>query len=332
MVMKREPHGQTGSLKTRLAFAQGPDLLPSLVVAACGAAWGTFWFPLRWLADYGVGSAWVSLVFSVTGIIVPLPWIIRGIIRRPTGLEQFATQMLTGLLIGFGFTLYILSLAITDVLHAILLFYLTPVWSTLIACIIFGEKLSWSRGLAIAAGFLGMALILGMKTGLPLPQRLGDWLALASGLLWAIGTTRSQRKPTSQIALPAFAFAVGGTVTSLAALVIADATGSSLAGATRLLPAMPLMVGLALVLFVPPNVMVLWASQRLDSGRVGILLMTEVMVGAVTSAIYSGEPFGLVELAGTALIICAGLVEVLARRDQVSPGKASPGVPEPPVG
>ena len=66
--------------------------------------------------------------------------------------------------------------------------------------------------------------------------------------------------------------------------------------------------------FVPPNFLVLWAAQRIDSGRVGILLMTEVLVGAATAALFSGEPFGLMELTGTALIVCAGLVEVLGRR------------------
>jgi drug/metabolite transporter (DMT)-like permease len=70
----------------------------------------------------------------------------------------------------------------------------------------------------------------------------------------------------------------------------------------------------ALIFFVPPNFLVLWAAQRIDSGRVGILLMTEVLAGAATAALFSGEAFGTMELAGTLLILCAGLVEVLGRR------------------
>ncbi len=58
----------------------------------------------------------------------------------------------------------------------------------------------------------------------------------------------------------------------------------------------------------------LWAAQRIDSGRVGILLMTEVLAGAVTAALFSGESFGVMEATGTILILCAGLVEVLGRR------------------
>ena len=287
-----------------------PDLLPSFAVFLCGAAWGGFWFPLRLLAQFGVGGAWVSLIFALVAILVPLPWIIL----KFKSLEQFWVQMFTGLLIGFGFTLYNISFALTDVLHVILLFYLTPIWSTLIAMWFYGERLTWSRGLAIAAGFLGMALILGFKNGIPFPQRLGDWLSLFSGMLWALGTTRSHRRPTSQVALPAFAFAVGCFVTSAAALLIADQMGSSLSHSTNIWPAMPWIVGLALIIFVPPNYVVLWASQRLDSGRIGILLLSEVMVGSITAALYAGEKFGAAEIIGTALIICAGLIEVLGRR------------------
>ncbi len=48
--------------------------------------------------------------------------------------------------------------------------------------------------------------------------------------------------------------------------------------------------------------------------RVGILLMTEVLAGSVTAAMFSGDPYGAGEAAGTVMILCAGLVEVLWRR------------------
>ena len=70
----------------------------------------------------------------------------------------------------------------------------------------------------------------------------------------------------------------------------------------------------ALVFFVPPNFLVLWAAQRLDPGRVGLLLTTEVLVGALSAGFLSGQPIGLPEIAGTAFIVTAGLVEVLGRR------------------
>lgn len=284
-------------------------LLPALAVAICGAMWGGFWIPLRWFDDQGVGGGWVNLTFNAVALLSPLPWMLN---RKAW--QGFATQATTGLVLGTAFSLYTVSLVLTDVLHAILLFYLTPVWSTLGGWLLRGERLSLSRIAAMVLGFAGMAFILGITDGLPLPRNTGDWLALASGMLWAAGTLRSYAKPASGIALPVFTFSAGGIVSASIILLIGSWLSLPLAGTGSYLIVLPWIVLLALIIFVPPNFLVLWAAQRMDPGRVGILLMSEVMVGAITAAMFSGEPFGSAELLGTILIICAGLVEVLGRR------------------
>lgn len=285
------------------------SLLPSLAVAISGALWGGFWYPLRWLETLGLGGAWVSVVFFAVGVVTPLPFLLRR-----SAWQGFGSQMVTGWLIGLAFTLYTVSLVMTDVIHAILLFYLTPVWSTLGGIFLLGERLTFNRGLAMLLGFSGLALILGVGEGLPLPRNAGDWIALVSGMLWAAGTTRAFIKPAKGVPLPVFAFCLGGLLSSLAVAVIAGALGSSISVFDDRGPAVLWAVLFALIIFVPPNFAVLWAAQRIDSGRVGILMMTEVLAGAVTAALLSGEHFGMMELMGTILIVCAGLVEVLGRR------------------
>ena len=283
--------------------------MPALAVALCGAMWGGFWYPLRWFDSQGVGGGWTSLVFNAVAAASPLPWLLR---RKAW--NGFGTQALTGLLLGSAFSLYTVSLVLTDVLHAILLFYLTPVWSTLAGWFFLRERLSLSRIIAMALGFAGMACILGIKDGLPLPRNAGDWLALGSGMLWAAGTLRSFARPSEGIALPVFSFSIGGLASSAVILMIAAGLSLPLASTGNIANALPWIVLLALIIFVPPNFLVLWAAQRIDSGRVGILLMTEVLVGSVTAAAFSGEPFGIMELTGTILIVAAGLIEVLGRR------------------
>jgi drug/metabolite transporter (DMT)-like permease len=60
-------------------------------------------------------------------------------------------------------------------------------------------------------------------------------------------------------------------------------------------------------------VLILWGSQRVDPGRVGLLLMTECVVGTASAALFSGEPFGWREALGSVLILGAGTVEVVRR-------------------
>lgn len=65
----------------------------------------------------------------------------------------------------------------------------------------------------------------------------------------------------------------------------------------------------------------MWATLRLDPARVGILLMTEVIFGAITAAIFAGESLSTSEMIGGALVILCGLLEVWPTKDE--PGHSS---------
>jgi drug/metabolite transporter (DMT)-like permease len=293
----------------RAANAQpASHLLPAIAVALCGAMWGVFWVPLHWFASEGVGGAWVSLIFNAMAMISALPWLLRR-----DAWEGAGDQAINGLLLGTAFSLYTVSLVLTDVIHAILLFYLTPVWSTLAGWFFLRERLSSSRILAMAMGFAGLAAVLGIKDGIPLPRNWGDALALVSGMFWAAGTLRSFRRPTRKVAMPVFSFAAGGFISSALILAIAAWMALPLAEPGHMRAMLPWIMLLGLVIFVPPNFLVLWAAQRIDSARVGILLMTEVLFGTLSAGLLSGQPVTLAEGIGTALIVGAGLIEVLRR-------------------
>lgn len=285
-----------------------PHILPAIAVALCGVMWGVFWVPLHWFGTEGVGGAWVSLIFNAMAMVSALPWLLR---RK--GWEGFVDQGVNGLLLGTAFSLYTISLVLTDVVHAILLFYLTPVWSTLAGWFFLRERLNSSRLLAMMLGFAGLAAVLGMRDGIPLPRNWGDALALLSGMCWAAGTLRSFHRPTRKVALPVFCFALGGFLSSAVILAMAVAMALPLGHPGHLTAMLPWIMLLGLIIFVPPNFLVLWAAQRIDSARVGILLMTEVLFGTMSAAFLSGQPFTLAEGVGTALIVSAGLIEVLRR-------------------
>jgi drug/metabolite transporter (DMT)-like permease len=284
--------------------------LAATAVALCGAMWGVYWVPLRWIDGQGVGAATTSLLYSLVAIAATLPWM-----RRASDWHDFPRQSISGLLLGTAFALYTVSLLMTGVVNAILLFYLTPVWSALGEWLIYRRTLSLRRGLAIVMGFVGVGFILGVDGGLPLPRNAGDLVALASGMVWAAGTLRSSAFPSARVAVPAMSFAMGGAVSSAVIMAVALWFGHAAAATGNLTATLPWIVLAALIIFVPPNALVMWAAQRLDSGRVGILLMTEAMMGAISAALFSGEAFGTAQVIGTVLVVGAGLLEVLGRRD-----------------
>ena len=69
---------------------------------------------------------------------------------------------ITALLSGLTLFLYTLAFLYTDVMRAMLLFYLTPIWSTLIAAFVLGERITLPRVIAILLAILGMLIIFGL--------------------------------------------------------------------------------------------------------------------------------------------------------------------------
>lgn len=287
------------------------DLLPSLAVALAGAAWGLFWLPFRAFDDAGLEGIWASLAFFVGGVAVMLPFALwRWRLLRADGLPL----LVTGLFTGAAFSLYATSLLMTEVVRALLLFYVTPLWSTLLGALLLGERITLGRALALLLGAAGLLVILGLEDGFPLPRNIGDWMALLSGIFWAYGSLRVYRDPDAAPFESVFTFFVSGMLVTAAMLLLPfEGLGSAPTQAViaDLLPWLLLMV---VLFFLPSMFLVLWGASVLSPGRVGILLMGEVVIGVFSAALLADEPFGLREALGAVLIIVAGTVEVLQRK------------------
>jgi drug/metabolite transporter (DMT)-like permease len=288
-----------------------PDLLPSLAILLGGALWGLFWVPVRALGDLGLGGAWpAAMIFGgCLCLLLPvLPFRVHHLARSWRAVAP------GGLFTGMALAFYSISLLMTDVVHSLLLFYLTPVWSTALGIALLGEHLTLSRVGALALGGAGLVVVLGGGEGMPWPRNLGDWLALAAGMAWAYGSLRLYRVGTVAVPEQILTFTVG----SLAVIFIAIAVGGPPFGgvpsAETLRSAAPW--GLLVALIVLPTVfLTLWPAMLLSPGRVGILLLSEVVVGVASAAAFTGEPFGFREALGTGLIVGAGGLEVLGRRE-----------------
>jgi drug/metabolite transporter (DMT)-like permease len=82
----------------------------------------------------------------------------------------------------------------------------------------------------------------------------------------------------------------------------------------------PVVVYLAQLPWLVPTVLAvvmtgvyasMWGTPKLNPGLVGLLFMTEISVGAITAALWSGDPFGWREVIGIILISGAGVLESL---------------------
>jgi drug/metabolite transporter (DMT)-like permease len=293
--------------------APNTQRLAAFFVVATGILWGLYWVPVRALDAAGLPGAWGTLLIAGVACLVLAPFALAGARRLGTADKLALAALALG---GFSFALYSIGLVYGRVAIVILLFYLTPVWSTLIGRAL-GWPMPWLRGAALVAGLAGLGLVLGADGGMPLPRNLGDWLGLASGFLWAVATVGIRTRETDlRAGEMAFVFAFGALAgTAVLAPILAPWPGlpQDIALEGLALPAAWTLAGGA-IWWGLSMAALMWATARLEPARVGILLMSEVLVGVASAALFAGEPLGRVEMAGGALVILAAILEVWPAR------------------
>jgi len=84
--------------------------------------------------------------------------------------------------------------------------------------------------------------------------------------------------------------------------------------ADQVFAAAPFTLGVVVVVLIPITWTMVWGAQKLDPGRIALLLMLEVVAASITAALLAGEPYGIEKLIGTGMILTAGAVDALAER------------------
>lgn len=277
-----------------------------LACAYSGVAWGLFWFPLRWLNDAGITGPWVGVIFFAVQLVCVVPFLVY---RPGTIVSGGSGLMLTGLFAGGAIATYALAVVYTEVIRAMLLFYLTPVWSTLLARAVLKEPITAIRWIAIAIAFAGMLVIFGADIGVPWPSNVGDWLGLTSGVLWAFAAVRLRQDTENGPLELTSSFMFWATVVCLFGALLPLPGGTAAPILDVMLPELVWLFPVLAIVAVPGALAAMWGARFIDPGMVGLLFMTEIIVGTITVAIWAGEPFGWREISGVVLISTGGVLE-----------------------
>lgn len=285
--------------------------LASAIVLITGIFWGIYWLPVRAIADLGLDGAWGTGAITLAAALFLLPFVLsRAHTLRSANLVGIASIALGGA----AFALYSIGFLYGKVALVVLLWFFSPVWSVLIAKYLLRWHVPKLRYAAIALGLAGLFIMLGGDGGIPVPGSLGEWMAFIGGLIWALATAGMRLKSDVPPLPAAFVFALGATLTSIAFAPFLEPLPIIAPSDLPLLTAQVLLTG---GLWWGVSIAALmWAALRLDPARVGILLMTEVVFGAVTAAILAGESLSTSEMVGGALVILCGLLEVWPTKDE----------------
>ena len=306
------------SLTARTGYTK-TDKPGAFAVSAGAAVWGLFWIPLQYLDEAGIIGLWSVALVMATALIPAVGVMIwtgesSDLLKKDTWLLGFA--------LGLSTVLYFFGVLHSDVIRVIFLFYLLPLWTTLSARIIYGEPITQTQLLVIAAALSGVWLLLGAGTSLPIPQNIGDWCGIGAGLCWGVSLSllrgRNQTLPFASSAATILAALLLSIVCGLSLYWMNDSGDTSVAlpNVEALGDVWPIALMFGVVVFYPAMIGLIWGARRIPAPTAALLTMTEIIVATLSAGWLIGTELEPISILGGLIIIAAVCIDLVGRQPQ----------------
>jgi drug/metabolite transporter (DMT)-like permease len=265
-------------------------------------AWGIIWHPYRLLDQAGLSGIFASVAtYSLAlALGVILFWRGRhGLFMRPLAILPLA------LAAGWTNLSYVLAVIDGEVMRVLLLFYLSPLWTLLLARLLLEERAGKRGLLAIALSLSGAFVMLWRPVeGLPLPRTPAEWLGLSSGFGFALTNVLTRRAVHLSLEEKSLAVWIGVVVLALAFLPLDRAPLPEMSQIN--LQHWLMMLGIGVILMLT-TLLVQYGITHTLVTRASVIFLFELVVAAISSYLLAGESLSAREWIGGAMIIAAAV-------------------------
>lgn len=284
-----------------------PSVLPVAALLVGATLWGVVWYPMRLLEWQGLAGIWLTFILYAAALVASLPRT-AGTVRE--FLVEWRTLIPLALAGGWANTAFVLAILDGNVMRVLLLFYLAPVWAVPLGWILIGERVSRLALLTLVIALVGACLLLWEPTqGMPWPRTPSDWLALSSGFAFALSNALVRKSTNASITVKAFSVWVGVTVVSLALIALYAVPPPSV-DASVILAAIALGIGGILLM----TVLVQYGVTHMPVYRSAVILLFELVAGAVSQQLLTEEVMTATDWVGGLLIVAAAIVSARHER------------------
>ncbi len=276
-------------------------LLPVLSLLFAATMWGVVWYPLRLLEAQGLVGLWTTLASYAAALMVGIWLVIRQ--RRSFQLQP---GWLLALALAAGWTNVSFILAVLDgtVMRVLLLFYLSPLWTLLLGLIFLHERLSRPALGVFALAMTGaMIMLWDVEMGMPWPREAADWLAVSSGFCFALTNVLVRKLQQVPVAVKTVSSWLGVLSITVVWLLVIQLPPPVVSGGVWLGAA-----ALGVFGFVTMTLSVQYGVTRMPVHRSAVILLFELVAGAVSSLWLTNEIILPLEWLGGGLIIAAALL------------------------
>jgi drug/metabolite transporter (DMT)-like permease len=280
-------------------IAPSPARLAVAALVLNALVWGVSWWPFRQLQFHGVHPLWATAIvygFAVVCVLLVRPWAWVGLLRHPALWLLALASGLTN--VGFNW-----AVTTGDVMRVVLLFYMMPAWSVLLAWLVLGDRPNLTALIRMAIALLGVLLVLKTPgSAWPMPHSAADYLALMGGLCFALTNVLLRHQHASPSASRMLAMFAGGAITASAVAVLGS---NSIAAVPALSMAwLPMLGGLAIA-FLLGNMALQYGAARLRASTTSLVMLSEIVFASASSIALGAATLGAKEAIGGALIVLA---------------------------
>lgn len=263
--------------------------------------WGIIWYPYRIMQEAGlsgVASSFYTYLIAVGlfAMVLHKQW--RAALNQPKSIIWLA------IIAGWTNLSYVLAIIDGEVMRVMLLFYLSPLWTLVMAHFWLKEPTN-KRGLAvIVLSLIGAFIMFWQDDALPLPNNKAEWLALSSGVGFAMTNVITRHSSNLSITAKSMAVWIGVLLMSLIFIVFQDAPFPNPMGMHL---SQVLVIMCIAFLLMAATFLVQYGITHIPVTKASVLFMFELVVSAIASYFLTNETLSAREWFGGALIVVAAL-------------------------
>ena len=263
--------------------------------------WGIIWYPYRLMANAGVSGIYSSFYVFILTIAIALPYFFITKKKVPIWSKDF---WLLALVAGYTNISYVLAVIDGEVVRVMLLFYLSPVWTIFLAHFMLNEDTQKRHYIAVFISLIGAFIMFWEPGYLIHLDSKSDWLALSSGLGFAITNVMTRKHAHMTVNQKALAIWLGVIVVAMICIMFDKNTMPTLDFFRPVDAAIMMMIALSLFL---STLLVQFGVTQIKAVEASSFFLFEIVVAAISSYFLVGESIALKEWLGGILII-AGVI------------------------
>jgi len=271
--------------------------LPILSLLFGAFVWGIIWYPYRLMAQAGVSGIYSSFYVFILTLAIALLYFFIAKKKISIWSKDF---WILSFVAGYTNISYVLAVIDGEVVRVMLLFYLSPVWTIFLSHFMLNENTQKRHYVAAFISLFGAFVMLWQPNYFIHLDSKSDWLALSSGVSFAMTNVMTRKHQHMTINQKALAIWIGVIMVAIICIMFDKDTMPSLDFFKPLDVLIAIVIALCLFF---STLLVQFGVTQIKAVEASSFFLFEIVVAAISSYLLVGETIAIKEWLGGIMII-----------------------------